>query len=146
MIFFDNTLTKLAELYHEFPYCNNKKNILVDLHWHIFRQGFSFSPSAEIIWEQLDQIKLNNQEIETLTLEILIIFLCIHSAKHGWTELSLICELAYLLSKNPQINWQKIEYYFGKFGTKRMVLISLNLTKIFYNIPLTEAIAVLNES
>jgi hypothetical protein len=98
---------------------------------------FSFSPSSKFIWSKLDQINLNNHKVETLSLEILIVFLCAHSAKHGWSDLSLICELAHLLKRHPQIDWEIIESYMGNLGGRTMVLLSLSLTQTIYgtNLP-----------
>lgn len=139
----DYQINQIAKVCNEYSYFNKNKDILIDVHWHIlrvFNQSFSFYPYLEMLWEKLEKIELNNQEIETFSLENFMIYLCLNSAKDAWHKVYLICDLAYLLTNNPQINWQKIESFFGKFGIKRMILISLNLTKIFYNVPLPETI------
>ncbi len=136
----DSQIRAYQKLHYGLMYWNEAKNMTIDLHWSIFPKYFSFSPTSEMIWAKLDEVNLENKKIQTLTIEILVLFLCANAAQHNWALLSLICELAHLLQKHPEIDWLLLESYLGKLGSKRMTLLSLNLIETIYGTDLPESL------
>ena len=128
------------KIHYGLMYWNENKNITIDLHWSIFPKHFSFCPTSQMIWSRLDEVSLENKKVQTLTIEVLVLFLCAHAAKHDWSHLSFICELAHLLQRHPGLDWMQLESYLGKLGSRSMVLVTLNLTQEIYGTNLPESI------
>lgn len=122
------------KMHYELLYWHETKDITIDLHWSIFPKNFSFSPPSELIWSKTEEITLENTKVQTLVPEVLVVFLCAHAAKHNWSELSFICEIAHLLQRHQELNWLLLESYLGKLGSKSMTLLTLSLVKEIYQI------------
>jgi Uncharacterised nucleotidyltransferase len=106
---------------------HEEKQVCIDLHWSILPKYYSFTPTPELLWSDVDRFNFAEDAIATLSPEHLLLFLCAHGAKHNWSRLYWICDLAELLRVNPHLDWQKIHQVAGKFGTDKMLLLGLYL-------------------
>ena len=115
----------------EHSFWHPEKEICVDLHWSIMPKYFSFSPEEKFIWdwENCDRVSLGKNKVDTLSKENLLLYLCAHSAKHNWSHLNWICDLAELLSSHPDMDWDLILARTGKLGTRRMLFLGLALAR-----------------
>lgn len=118
---------KYLNLRSEHTFWHPEKQISVDLHWSILPQYFSFSPNSELIWSQCQQVSFAGTKITTLSMENLLLFLCAHSAKHNWTHLCWLCDIAELLQSNPDLDWDLVEAQTGQLGNRTMLYVSLYL-------------------
>jgi len=109
------------------------KQIMVDLHWSILPKGFSFSPQSAYLWARCQTLELDNQPVQTLALEDLLLFLCVHGAKHNWESLGLICDIAELLRSQPHLDWQYMQRNVGKIGNATMLRFGLWLAHTILN-------------
>lgn len=113
----------------EHSFWHPEKEICVDLHWSIMPKYFSFSPDEETIWGNCDRVSLGKNQVDTLSKENLLLYLCAHSAKHNWSHLNWICDIAELLRSHPDMNWDLILSRTGKLGTRRMLFLGLALAR-----------------
>ncbi len=63
----------------------------------------------------------------TLSSEDLLLFLCVHGAKHLWLNLGWICDIARLLAAEKNLAWDKILEQARAMGCERMLLLGLFL-------------------
>lgn len=113
----------------EHSFWHPEKEICVDLHWSIMPQHFSFSPDEKTIWENCDRVSLGKNKVDTLSKENLLLYLCAHSAKHNWSHLNWICDIAELLRSHPDMDWELILSRTGQLGTRRMLFLGLTLAR-----------------
>ena len=71
--------------------------ILVELHWAITSWTFFFPLHAARLWERLETASLLETPVRSLAREDLLLLLCVHGAKHHWSRLGWICDVAALL-------------------------------------------------
>ena len=115
------------KLENECAFWHENWQINVDLHWSVMPKHFSFFPNDSILWSRRDRVRLGSQTVETFSKENLLLFLCTHSAKHNWSHLSWICDIAELLRQNSDLDWAWICSQFDKLGTRRMLFLGLYL-------------------
>lgn len=117
------------KLGYEQTFWHAKKELKVDLHWSLLPKGFSFTPGPAFSWERVAQVRLGHTDVPTLPQENLLLFLCMHGAKHNWSSLNWICDLAELLNSSPGLDWQRINRLAAQTGSHKMLMLGLYLTQ-----------------
>jgi hypothetical protein len=104
----------------------------LDLHWRLVETFASPSLEETGIWERAVETPLFGQTVPALSPEDLLIALCLHAGGHDWLHLSLFCDIAMLLLKNPQLNWETALRHVEDSNTRRIVCVSLHLTSLYW--------------
>jgi hypothetical protein len=124
------TIKSQVGLYHP------AKNMLVEVHWALLTPGYAFSPAAEIPWESIQNVSIAGRSIKTFSSETQLLFSCLHQAKHNWSRLGWVMDLAALIRQSPAMDWQQIQKRAGSFGTARMIRVSLRLVQQLFEVAL----------
>ena len=124
------TMRSQMGLYHP------AKNVLVEVHWALLTPGYSFSPAAEIAWESVQTVSIAGRSVKTFSSETQLLFSCVHQAKHNWSRLGWLMDLAALIRQAPAMDWQQIQNRAGSFGTARMIRVSLRLVQLLFQVTL----------
>ncbi|MDB5107619.1 MAG: hypothetical protein JWM69_560, partial [Candidatus Binatus sp.] len=111
----------------------------VDLHWNMTPQSFRFAPDEESLWRRARTVDLDGAKILTLASEDLLLYLCVHGAKHGWVTLGNICDVAELVRACP-IDLARVLHDASRLGSRRMLLAGLYLAKELVDGPVPETI------
>ena len=112
------------------------KNVLVEVHWALLTPGYTFSPAAQIPWESIQTISIAGRAIQTFSHETQLLFACAHQAKHNWSRLGWLMDLAALIHQSPAMDWLQIQKRAGAFGTARMIRVSLRLVQLLFQVTL----------
>jgi hypothetical protein len=67
-------------------------------------------------------------EIYSLSAENWLLLLSTHASRHRWEKLSWLADIAELIRRNPEINWQMLIQQASDFDCRRMLFIGLFLT------------------
>jgi putative nucleotidyltransferase-like protein len=99
---------------------------LLDIHWRALPRHFDFA-DPDLLRTRAQRVELNGRTLSTLATEDLILFLCIHGAKHGWPLLSWICDLAGLINRGAGIDWPALLFRAKAAQCRRALLLGLHL-------------------
>jgi Uncharacterised nucleotidyltransferase len=132
--------TVYTGLRSEHCFWHEAKQICVDLHWSILPKHYSFTPVADLLWSKIEPFDFAEQSVSTLCPEHLFLFLCAHGAKHNWSKLAWIVDLAELLKLDRSLDWEEMQNLAGQFGTQRMLLLGLYLAHQLLGASLPESI------
>jgi hypothetical protein len=94
--------------YHAFVFLPKSETYSVDLHWAITRSDHCFPVRMEYLWENLQWMSFAGARFRTLSVEDLMLVLCLHGSKHGWTRLQWICDIAELVHSHPALDWAQV--------------------------------------
>jgi hypothetical protein len=133
-------LTRFQKNWCEMALYNRARNIIVDIHWRLFPPDYSFSPAAETAWEATGKVFIAQRPITTFSIENQLLFACLHQAKHNWSRLGWVMDLAALVKQSPHMNWKEVQHRAGCFGTARMIRISLQLIQNLFSVPLPSTV------
>ena len=64
--------------------------------------------------------------MRTLCDQDLMLVLCVHAAKHGWMQLSWLCDIAHL-ARSRALDWRALRVEAERLGIARIVAVSLLL-------------------
>jgi hypothetical protein len=73
----------------------------VDLHWALLSRYLPFQLPAETVWKSALPRSVLGRNILAPATGHELLYLCLHGAKHGWSRLSWIADVAQLLGKVP---------------------------------------------
>jgi hypothetical protein len=102
---------------------------VVDLHRALLPRDFFFPLNFERVWERRVTLSLGGMEVPTLCPEDLLLFLCVHGAKHHWTYLKWICDIAHLIHRHPEMNWTFVREEAHRLASQRMLFLGLLVAK-----------------
>jgi hypothetical protein len=108
---------------------------VVDLHWNLMPLYYTFTPSNDDVWERAESVSLAGRPIPTLGPEDALIFFCLHGAKHNWSKLRWVCDVAQLARARPGLHWGWVLDWAEKHGAARMVRLGLCLARELLQAP-----------
>ncbi len=114
--------------------------VAVDFHWSMTNRLFAFAGDFHYFWSHIQQISLFGKSIPSFSPEDLLLFLCLHGAKDGWSKLKWICDVAELIRTYPELKWEQVIKQSRTLGTERMLCLGLCLANQLLDANLPELI------
>lgn len=108
----------------------------IELHWRALYNPFEFPIND---WQALSLSKKSNIGIAGLNNEDLIIYLCLHGAKHGWGRLKWLFDLPNVLAAHD-LNWPQLWQRADRLGAGLAIQQGLLLAQKYCGIDLTPEI------
>jgi hypothetical protein len=105
----------------------NKRNIWLDVHWDFVAPSASIQIDTDQLWDRLQPILVNRRELKTVSVEDLLLILCLHGFTHFWERLGWIGDLAALIDSQEKIDWPLLLYNADRMGSRRILLLGLYL-------------------
>ncbi len=134
-------LSMLLRTQHNLPFTREQGRLMVELHWEVASHNYARGLQAEVLWERLQTLTINDVEVSTLSPEDLLLSLCVHGTKHLWDRLAWICDVAELINSHPMLDW---EIVFGKAresGYVRMLLLMLRLASDLLDVKIPDDVS-----
>jgi hypothetical protein len=82
--------------------------VVVELHWEMSGRYLSRPLDMECISSRLEIVTLFNRDIPHLSVEDLLLYLCIHGTRHMWERLEWVCGVAELIQNRKDLQWNKV--------------------------------------
>jgi hypothetical protein len=120
----------------DIQFVENKKNILFELHWKLFRNKFSNTQNNINIYEEIQSMNLNSYNINIFKNELLLVYLCMHGSKHKWDRIEWITDIDKLLRTSENINWKLVVEISKKYNCNKMLNLGLLLSHELYDTPI----------
>lgn len=123
----------------EYLMVNSETQIHLDVHGRcVAGDGFAEFLDLNCFWDRLETINLMGRSIQTLCCEDLVLYLCIGAGKDGWPYLKHVCDLATLIERHPNLDWDQILQEARRLKMEQMLRIGLLLIHSILAIPLND--------
>ncbi|HEY9285601.1 MAG TPA: nucleotidyltransferase family protein, partial [Pyrinomonadaceae bacterium] len=109
------------------PFTRDRDRSVVEIHWDVCAPDFARPLAREEFWARSRESEFFGAPSRSLAVEDLLLALCVHGSKHRWEQLSWVCDVAQLLSKNPNLRAAELLERAGRGGCRRMLLLGLRL-------------------
>jgi len=107
--------------------------ILIDLHSELLRAGFEVSNAAhhaafefQQLWSGKTTVRVSDMTLPTLSDQAMLLYLCVHGAKHRWAQLSWVADLAALMTAR-QYRWDALLDWSARLGATRRTRLGMAL-------------------
>lgn len=121
-------------------FIHNKSGLTVEIHWEMSGRYLSRPMDMDFVNDGLSTLGLMNKEITHLSSEDLLVYLCLHGAKHMWERLEWIFSIAELVRVNRGLQWDLILKKSDELHCRRIVLHSLCLAEEIFHVGLPDTI------
>ena len=99
----------------------------IDVHWKVTPRAFRFAPDEESFWRRAHPLDLEFGTVTAIAPEDLLLYICVHAAKHGWVALGSICDVAETIRARPTIDLIAILDEATALGSRRIFLTGILL-------------------
>ena len=110
----------------DFSLMSEPGGVHTELHWRLFEKKYNISLLSCAVEKKCQTVKINNREINTLQNELLLVYLCLHGAKHAFERIEWICDIDRLI-RSSEINWEEAITIAEQSHSKRSFYLGLSL-------------------
>ena len=82
-------------------------NIHIELHWKLFREKIGLHQTFSDYFKTKTSVSIHGKKINSLSIELLLVYLCLHGSKHAWERIEWINDIA-MLTQNNKIRWESV--------------------------------------
>ena len=111
---------------HHHHFSNNKTGTSVELHWRISTSLFSLQPDLSGAWNRAGIRTLLGKKVPCFSPEDTLLILCEHGARHQWSQLSWVYDVAGMV-ETKKINLPTLIEQVKRIGKERPLLLGLLL-------------------
>jgi len=125
-----------AALFYNTTYRVNEVN--VEVHWALAERYFAIDLDPAPYWGRLVETKVLDSAIPCLNSEDLLLALCIHGARHGWSRLVWVTDVAELLRRtSPVLDWERMFANAERQGVRRILAVGVLVARLLLEAPVT---------
>jgi len=114
------------------------KNLL-EVQWALQPRFYAVDFDIEGLFQRAISVTVAGRNMKTPSPEDLVLVLSVHAAKHMWTRLIWLCDIARLMQM-PALDWNWIERQARSWGIVRILRVTLLLTNQLLNAALPQKI------
>jgi hypothetical protein len=104
---------------------------LVELQWRLLPRFYAVNFDLEGLFARAKLIQFAEHQCRILSSEDLLLALCVHAAKHGWTQLSWLRDIVQL-ARRPGLAWHFVATESKRLGIERIIAVQAILgTRLF---------------
>ncbi len=122
----------------EWPYLRD--GLTVDLHWRIIQKPSWPSLDMAAIWRELQSMSWQSMDVRTLAPPVLLAALGVHASEHGWSQLRLFTDIAAVIHRFPNLDWEQVEELVADSQSRRSLFVSLWLSRLYFEAALPDRI------
>lgn len=115
---------------------HNDRFAVVDLHWGLTAKNFPFALSSEELFARSEKISLAGHAVETFDKVDLLLYLCVHGAKHYWRRLEWVASIAGLVRSTPGLDWSLVIRRSRQTRSERVLVLGLLLAGNIFGLEL----------
>jgi Uncharacterised nucleotidyltransferase len=126
-----------AQDFGEYALIRQKDGVCLDIHCRLASIGaFTLSANFDSFWERLQPVDLEDTTVLSFCLEDTLLYLCVSGVRDAWDLLLSICDIAALIHRHPELNWDQLMHQADTLKVRRMLLLGIFLAHQIFDLPL----------
>ncbi|HKX31395.1 MAG TPA: nucleotidyltransferase family protein [Blastocatellia bacterium] len=117
-----------------------EKGYFVELHWRLSADLLPLDLSAARRERRLVETFPGGKRMPTFAPEPLLLYLSIHAAKHCWSKLNWAADIAWLVERRPDLDWDYLFTLARQQRSLRPLKLALALSRDWLGVSLPEAV------
>jgi len=107
---------------------------LIELHTEKTFRYYPQPMRIEDLFARQRRVVVDGREIPVLSMEDEFVLNCVHGAKHFWERLMWPTDIAAIVVRHAEMDWERVRQYAGEVGALRMVHVALLLAKSLWGV------------
>ena len=103
--------------------------VVVELHLALLNRSLTFRLDPDAVWERAEAQRVGPHTVSALAPADLLLYLCAHGAKHHWSRLLWVCDVAQVLRRHPDLLGLHVLDQARRMGSLRTLLLGLRLAE-----------------
>ena len=120
----------------EYNYRDEKRRAVVELHTELTLRHFPVVPDIDRFAQRLVKVMVAGREVLTFAPEDLLSALCVHGSKDFWERISWIADVAELIQRHADLDWDAAFRTAESLRVERMVHLGLALADDLLQAPM----------
>lgn len=112
-------------------------NINFEFHWSMLDLDHPINLENINFFENIKKTKINDFEINNISNEEFLIYLCIHGSKHLYERIEWVVDIDKFI-RNQEIDWYKINSLIKNDNSRSFFYLGLYLANLLYETPLND--------
>jgi hypothetical protein len=125
----------------QFLFQRSEAQLIVEMHNENTLRYFPRRLPIEKVFDRRINVLIHERNVPALSVEDSLVLICIHGAKHFWGRLMWVADVAGLLARQPEINWEQSAAAASEVRAEHMLHAGLQLAAELLNAPLPVQIA-----
>jgi hypothetical protein len=122
----------------QYLFSRQDSQLLVELHNDFTLRYFPRRLPIEKFFDRQIRVPLDGREAPALSVEDELVLICIHGAKHLWERLIWIADVAALVTRQTNLDWERTAASAKEVGAERMLHAGLRLAADLLKMRLSE--------
>jgi hypothetical protein len=114
------------------------ERMAVDVHWQVAAAGYPFRFDPDLLWRSARPLPFHGEPVLAPGREALLLFLCVHAARHAWSRLMWLGDIARIAHAGP--DWDAAIRVATEARCMRPLLLGLVLAHEVLDAPVPPAI------
>ena len=107
----------------------------LELHWAITLPARHIHLDFETLWSRRDEVSVFGTPVAVPGRSDLPLILSVHGSCHYWTSLKWVCDIAALLQRHPNLDWECVRKRAAIAGCGRVLLVAIALANQLTAVP-----------
>jgi hypothetical protein len=113
---------------------------VVELHWRLAAPVSEFGLDYDRLWGRLHRVEIAGCPVSALPLDDLLLVLALHGTKHAWDRLAWICDVAELLHRAADLDWDALLAETARMRCRRPLGLAVALAEELLEAPVPRAL------
>jgi hypothetical protein len=113
----------------------SKGGVHTELHWRLFEKNLNITLLSCASKHKCQGVTINGKRIQTLQNELLLVYLCLHGAKHAFERIEWICDIDRLI-RSSEVDWEAAVSLVEQSRSKRPFYLGVSLAHMLLHTPL----------
>lgn len=127
------------EFHFHLPFSDDE-GFEVEVHWAITRDYAQVPFEFDRLWERREWVEVPGVNLWGLRAEDHLLVLLVHGARHLWECLIWVCDVAGMVRRYPELDWDDVLAEAQRLGCLRMALLGLYLAASLLEAPVPAAL------
>jgi hypothetical protein len=127
---------------YEYHFERPADGMVIELRWRfeLTYSRFRRDLGMDWVWPRRRIAILAGAEVPNIDPEITLLMLCMHGAKHAWSRLIWICDVAQLLTTFPDLDWKEVIREAKRSGLWRTLAVGVLLAQRMAGVEVSQAV------
>jgi len=117
-----------------------ERGMVVEVHWALLNRTYDVDLGIEDVWKRADTMAVGTSQVSFMTTEDVLLYLCVHGAKHHWAALKWACDVAELLRASPSMDWGVVMQRAEAARCTRLLLLGVGIAHRWLAAPVPDPV------